>query len=213
MAKIIGIMGESGAGKTTSLCKLPPTETFYIDADKKGLPWRGWREQYSREAKNYLKTDDPNLILAAIQKIANGGLPYHYIVIDTINAIMIGDEGRRRKDKNYDKWSDLAWAIVDIIDHSNELNEDITVIMIAHSETIMDDNGYMFTRIKTSGKKLSKIVVESKMNTVLLAKHDAAGYKLYPHAPNSTAKCPIGAIEEECIDNDIMLVLEALKDY
>ena len=35
MSKAILIIGESGAGKTTSLRNLPPKETFYIDADKK----------------------------------------------------------------------------------------------------------------------------------------------------------------------------------
>ena len=36
MAKAICIIGESGAGKTTSLRNLDPKETYYIDADKKG---------------------------------------------------------------------------------------------------------------------------------------------------------------------------------
>ena len=36
MAKVIGVIGESGAGKTTSLRNLDPKTTFYIDCDKKG---------------------------------------------------------------------------------------------------------------------------------------------------------------------------------
>ena len=39
MARIIGIMGESGAGKTTSMRNLDPASTYYIDCDKKGLSW------------------------------------------------------------------------------------------------------------------------------------------------------------------------------
>lgn len=35
MAKAICIIGESGAGKTTSLRNLIPNETYFIDADKK----------------------------------------------------------------------------------------------------------------------------------------------------------------------------------
>ena len=35
MANIIGIMGESGAGKTTSMRNLDPKTTYYIDCDKK----------------------------------------------------------------------------------------------------------------------------------------------------------------------------------
>ena len=49
MANIIGIMGESGAGKTTSMRNLDPKTTYYIDCDKKGLSWRGWKKQYNAE--------------------------------------------------------------------------------------------------------------------------------------------------------------------
>ena len=44
MANVICIAGESGSGKTTSLRNLNPAETYIIDADKKGLSWRGWKK-------------------------------------------------------------------------------------------------------------------------------------------------------------------------
>ena len=72
MAKVIGIIGESGSGKTTSMEGLDPKTTIYIDADKKGLSWKGWRKQYNSEAKNYIKTDIPQVIMTALWKI-NGG--------------------------------------------------------------------------------------------------------------------------------------------
>lgn len=49
MSKVICIMGESGSGKTTSMRNLDPKSTYYIDADKKGLSWKGWRKQYNKE--------------------------------------------------------------------------------------------------------------------------------------------------------------------
>lgn len=58
MAKVIAIMGESGSGKTTSMRNLNPETTYYIDCDKKGLSWRGWREQY-KSGVNYTATDFP----------------------------------------------------------------------------------------------------------------------------------------------------------
>lgn len=60
MSKVICIAGESGSGKTTSLRNLPPDQTYYIDCDKKGLSWKGWRDQYNKEKKNYKATDDAN---------------------------------------------------------------------------------------------------------------------------------------------------------
>ena len=55
MSKVICIAGESGSGKTTSMRNLDPKSTYYIDADKKGLSWKGWRKQYNKENKNYLR--------------------------------------------------------------------------------------------------------------------------------------------------------------
>ena len=52
-AKVLGVMGESGSGKTTAMRNLDPAVTFYIDCDKKGLNWKGWRKQYSPDQMNY----------------------------------------------------------------------------------------------------------------------------------------------------------------
>ena len=43
MAKTILIIGESGSGKTTAMRNLDPATTIYIDADGKGLSWKGLR--------------------------------------------------------------------------------------------------------------------------------------------------------------------------
>ena len=38
------------------------------------------------------------------------------LVIDTLNGIMVADEMRRAKEKGYDKWTDLAVSVYDIVD-------------------------------------------------------------------------------------------------
>ena len=87
------------------------------------------------------------------------------------------------------------------------------MIIVAHSETISDDNGYLFTRIKTNGRKLDKIVLESKLTTVLLADQKDGRYIFHTHADRSTVKSPIGCFDEDEIDNDVTLVIKALEDY
>ena len=57
MSKVVCVAGESGSGKTTSMRNLDPKTTLYIDCDKKGLSWKGWRSQYNSENQNYIKTD------------------------------------------------------------------------------------------------------------------------------------------------------------
>lgn len=215
MSKIIAVMGESGAGKTTSMRNLDPKTTMYIDCDKKGLSWKGWREQYNKENKNYIVSDDPDYVLKMVQMVSNSPDFQHIkvIIIDTLNGLMVADEMRRMKEKGYDKWQDLAASVYNLVDKALTFRDDLTIVFTAHTQTDREDSGYMFTHIKTSGKKLDKIVLESKFPVVLLAKVMDGAYKFETKADNSTAKVPMGAIEEQYIDNDITKVIDALKDY
>lgn len=215
MANILCVMGESGSGKTSAMRNLDPATTYYIDCDKKGLSWRGWRAQYNPEAKNYAKTDDQQYVLRLLHAINDKESTKHIktVIVDTMNGIMVADEMRRSKEKGYDKWLDLAVAIYDIIDYALTMRDDLTVIFVAHTQTDHDENGYMFTRIKTSGKKLDKITLESKFPVVLLAKVIDGKHVFETKANFSTAKTPMGAFEEQYIDNDIAEVLKALAEF
>ncbi len=210
---ILCVMGESGAGKTTSMRNLDPATTYYIDCDKKGLSWRGWRQQYNAEKKNYCKTDDQTKVLALLQGINTKATQIKTVVIDTINGLMIADEMRRSKEKGYDKWLDLASAIYDIIDYALTVRDDLNVIFVAHTQTDREESGYMFTHIKTSGKKLDKITLESKFPVVLLAKTIDGRHVFETKANFSTSKTPMGAFTEPVIDNDIAEVLKVLNEF
>ncbi len=208
-------MGESGSGKTTSMRELDPKTTFYIDCDKKGLSWKGWRDQYGFEKKNYMATDVIGTVENILDKINTQENMKHIkvVVIDTLNGLMVADEVRRMKEKNYDKWVDLAQCVWELIDKLYTLRDDLTVIVVCHSQTQKDEDGYIFTRIKTSGKKLDKLCVESKLTTVLYAVVKDGEYVFQTHSNNSTAKTPLGAFEEDEIPNNIVNVLKALEDY
>ncbi len=213
MSKVICIMGESGSGKTTAMRNLNPAETFYIDADKKGLSWRGWRKQYNLESKNYICTDDPNTVFILLNRISKNQLHIKNVVVDTINGIMVGDEMRRSKEKGYDKWTDLAACIWGIVDVAYTLRDDLNIIFLAHAQTERDDSGYQFTRIKTSGKKLDKICLESKFTVVLYAKTRDGRYVFETSANHSTAKTPMGMFETNEIENDVTIVLNAMEEF
>ena len=131
----------------------------------------------------------------------------------TLNGLMVADEVRRMKEKGFDKWQDLAQCIWQLLDKAQGLRDDLTVIFVCHSQTQKEDDGYTFTRIKTSGKKLDKLCIATKLTTVLHSVAQGGEYKFKVHADNSTAKSPLGAFEADEIDNDITLVLKALKDY
>ena len=123
MANVIGVMGESGSGKTTSMRNLNPKETFYIDCDKKGLNWKGWRKQYNEENKNYFKSDSFSIVERLLVKINTEDQfkKIKYVVIDTLNGVMVAEEMKILAMQYGDKrsaWSDLAqngWSIINKI--------------------------------------------------------------------------------------------------
>ena len=213
MAKIICVMGESGAGKTTSMRNLDPSTTYYIDCDKKGLSWKGWKKQYNESNKNYYVTDNQGDVLGIMQGINNQRPNIKTIIVDTLNGIMVADEMRRSKEKGFDIWLDLAVAVYGIVDYALTMREDITVIFVCHSQTVRDDSGYMFTSIKTNGQKLSKIGLETKFPIVLYAKCVDGQYLFETQANFSTAKTPMGMFAEKTIPNDIAEVLKAIEVY
>ena len=230
MSKTIALMGISGSGKSSSIRTLDPETTFYIDADGKGLTWKGWKEQYNKEKGNYFKTNYPQMVerwlywLNGQQRADNGevteaknknGLKFKVVVIDTLNALMIAEEQRQMKNKGYDKWADLAANIWNILELALTLRDDLTVVFTAHTETVSDDNGIVETHIATSGRKLRKMVPESKINTVLLAEiNDAGEHVFVAKRQNTTAKEGfMDAFENDEMPNDLKAVIEKLEEF
>ena len=136
------------------------------------------------------------------------------IVVDTLNTCMVDKEIKGMKENGYGKWIDLTQFVWDCIETAGKQRADLTIIFIMHSETVRDDFGYSFTRVKTNGRKLEKLVPESLFGTVLLAKKNEENrYVFETQSQNSTAKSPMGAFESFEIDNDMAMVLKALEDF
>ena len=214
MSKLICVMGESGSGKTTAMRTLDPKTTYYVDCDGKGLAWKGWRKQYHSEAKNYTVSRDIPKITKLIVDISEKKTETKTIVVDTLNTCMVDKEIKGMKENGYGKWIDLTQFVWDCIEIAGKQRADLTIIFIMHSETVRDDFGYSFTRVKTNGRKLEKLVPESLFGTVLLAKKNEENrYVFETQSQNSTAKSPMGAFESFEIDNDMAMVLKALEDF
>ncbi|NPD33082.1 AAA family ATPase [Eggerthellaceae bacterium zg-997] len=215
MATLIGVMGESGSGKTTSLRNLDPASTIIVDADGKGLSWRGWRAQYSAEARNYTRLSGQDEICDLLRAVSGGAPHVRVVVIDTLNGVMVADEYARRREKGYDKWADLAWAVWDIVTVPLALRDDLTVIVTAHAQTERDESGYSFSRIKTSGRKLDKLGIETKLQALLHAKCVDGEYVLGTGvgSSESTAKTPMGLYEAQAIPSDMAQVVRDLEAY
>lgn len=220
MSKSILIIGESGSGKTTAMRNLDPETTFYIDVDGKGLSWKGWREQYNKEAKNYwrpLEGTHASLnagerVISTMYNISEKSPHIKTIVVDTLNTLML-DREMTDTSKSFQKWTDIASDGYGVCMMANRLRDDLTVIIIGHAETVTEETGRTITRMKTNGRKLEKIVLESLFTTVLLADYQDGEYIFITRSKDTTAKAPMGAFTEPTVPNDMAQVLEALEDF
>lgn len=220
MATLVFIVGRSGMGKSTSLRNLNPDETVIINTDQKALPFKKFQEKYNEKKGNYLKSSNPSEVLEKLKE-AHKNPKIKTAVIDTWSRIMtdfVMNKGFRNN-SGFEKWAKLSGSQYDLINTINEkMRDDLVVYLFAHPETIYDEDGFANERIAVQGKQLEKMAPESFSTIVLYAEvqTDPSGNKhLFrtKSSGNDTCKTPIDMFKEEFIDNDLVLVNQAIKEY
>lgn len=230
MAKLIGIFGFSGDGKTTSTIISPdgsydfgdkyngldPETHMIINCDKKELPFPG--NMWTKEKQNYVITDDIKLIKQAMEFAAKNP-KIKSLSIDTLNSYLTFREFNDRKKMTFDQWRDLALDIIELTDIANTiLRPDQIVYFFGHVELITDIDGNERKVLATTGKKLKKIFPESLMPIVLFTRVESGldgnnTYYFETRANKSSAKTPIGMIEEFLIPNSLKLIDTKVREY
>ena len=220
MAHLVFIVGKSGMGKSTSLRNLNPDETFIINTDRKALPFKKFSEKYNKEKENYLESSNTTEVIAALRK-AHKDPKIKTVVIETWSRIMtdfVMSKGFRGN-SGFEKWAQLSGSQYDLINTINEkMDKDMVVYLFAHPETIYDDDGYANERIAVQGRQLEKFAPESFSSIVLYAEVESLpGENRHnfrtKSSGNDTCKSPIGMFEEDSIDNDLVIVNKAIKNY
>lgn len=174
MATVVQISGLPGSGKTFGAYTLNPDHTYIIQADKKGLPWAGWKKQYNKEKKNYAETSEAATIYKLAKGVAENRPEVDVIVIDTINSIMSDYEMAQRKQSTFDKWMELAAQVYDLMGLLRDIpRDDLIIYVMAHIEPY-EVEGETFWRTKTNGQKLTKLNLNSRLN-----------YNLYTHVEHN----------------------------
>ena len=80
-SKLVGIVGETGTGKSTSIKHLNPEETYIINVAKKELPFKGSEKLYNTEKKNYKEVDDANEISRLLKTISEKATHIKNVII------------------------------------------------------------------------------------------------------------------------------------
>jgi hypothetical protein len=222
MAHLAFVVAKSGSGKSTSLRNCPPESTVIVNTDQKPLPFKKFQEKFSEEKGNYLKSSDTNAIIAKLKE-AHKNPDVKIFVIDTWSRVMTDFvmSPAFRSDKGFDKWAKLSGGQYDLLNTINEkVRDDMNVYLMCHPETFRDESGFEVQRIAVQGKQLEKFAPESFSSIVIYAEKIPGGqgkpteFKFRTHSTgDDTCKTPMDMFEEDLIDNDIMLIDKAIREY
>jgi hypothetical protein len=218
-SKLIGIVGETGTGKSTAIKHLNPEETYIINVAKKELPFKGSEKLYSTENKNYKEVDDPVEVTRLLKTLSEKAKHIKNIVIEDSNYLM----GFRMVDKatevGYTKFSVMAKDMVDMFRTARRLRDDLVIFYFSHPETIEDSGEIIGYKIKTAGKLIDNQVLLEGLLTVCLYTDvedtkDGANYSFLTNRyRKSPAKSPDGMFDKIKIPNNLQLVKDAIVEY
>lgn len=192
------VLGHSGSGKSASMRNCTADRFGIINVQSKPLPFK-------TDLKTY-DTDNYEDIVNALQK---GKTPS--FVIDDSQYLMSHEFMYRANEKGYDKYSQIGTNFFRLLEAIRHLPNDRIVYLMHHIE--LDDVGR--EKAKTVGKMVDNyIVVEGCFTIVLKAIATNKGYYFTTKTNgNDCVKTPIGMFSDEQIDNDLVFVDDAIRDF
>ena len=219
-SKLIGIVGPTGTGKSTSVKHLDPKETYIINVAKKELPFKGAEKLYNVDNKNYKEVDDATEITRLLKTISEKAPHIKNIIIEDSNYIMGFNMMAKATEIGFTKFTLMARDMVDLFREARRLRDDLKVFYFTHPETIEDGGEIIGYKIKTAGKMIdNQIVLEGLLTVCLYTQVDenrdgtvnysfvTNRYKKYP------AKSPDGMFTEIKIPNNLQQVVDSIDAY
>ncbi|HBV9941918.1 AAA family ATPase [Klebsiella quasipneumoniae subsp. quasipneumoniae] len=212
------ILGDSGAGKSYSLRNFTPDEVILLQCIPKMLPFRatGWKlngkelPDGSVQRGNIIRFDAWDAVLDSINRMVLSKTR-RVLVIDDFQVVMQHENMMRAYQTGYQKFTEMADHVWQIIMAATRLPDDFRVYFLAHTE---ESDGKI--RMKTTGKMLNeKLTPEGYFSIVLRAiKKDGKHVFLIKGDDNDTAKAPPDLFPELTeMDNDLKAVDVAITEF
>ena len=219
-SKLIGIVGSTGTGKSTSIKFLDSKETYIINTAKKELPFKGADKLYNTENKNYKEVDDITEITRLLRTISEKAPHIKNVVIEDSNYMMSFRMAEKATEVGFTKFTILAKDMVELFREARKLRDDLKVFYFTHPETIEDGGEIVGYRIKTSGKMLDNQINLEGLFTICLYTHvdeNKDGSASYNFVTNRfkkyPAKSPDGMFSEIKVPNNLQLVVNTIDEY
>ena len=220
MGKLIVVIGASGSGKSSSLRNLDPASTFVITPNSKPLPFRGSKTKYNKTNKTLAVVKTlPGL--GVILKSINDNAPHiKTVIIEDFNHQLTARVMADANKAGFSKWGQLAQDTYNALLQSEETyRDDMTIVVLAHSETTVDSNGVSKTSLATVGKMLDNQVKIPSYATYMFHAIIRDGEDGPEHvfqtntADGREAKSSMGCFDSLFVPNDLNEILTTINNY
>lgn len=204
MATPVLIIGKSGSGKSTSMRNCIDKEDWnLIRVLNKPLPFKGkingWStDDYQTVKKCLAQSKAKNIVLDDAGYLITNMFMTKHSSAGSGNGVFT----------LYNQIGDHFWNLIQYI---VKLPEDKIVYVIMHEDT----NDFGQIKPKTIGKLLDEKVCIEGMFTIVLRCIEESGKHLFvtQSADGAVSKSPIGMFEDLTIDNDLLIVEKAIREY
>lgn len=212
MAEGILILAKSGKGKTTSLRNLNPDDVMVIQPRKKRLPfphkdWKPWDKKTS--TGSIFQTNTFSGVAAVLTKMEAVGKKV--VIIDDFVYIMAQRVMDTIDEKGYDKWTQLASDFNELTNHIENMNADMRVYVMTHTDT--NDMGEV--KMKTAGKLIDNLLTPEGMFTIVLGmtKTDENSFFITNGSTMDPYKSPMDMFKDKQIPNDLKEVDDRICEF
>lgn len=219
-SKLVGIIGATGSGKSTSIKHLDPKETYIINVAKKELPFKGSENMYNLENRNYKEVDEITEITRLLKTISEKAEHIKNVIIEDSNYMMAFRMAEKATEVGYTKFTILAKDMVDLFREARKLRDDLKIFYFTHPETIEDGGEIVGYKMKTSGKMLDNQITLEGLFTICLytfVEENKDGSSTYGFLTNRykkyPAKSPDGMFDEIKISNNLQVVVDKINNY
>ncbi|NOQ31136.1 MAG: AAA family ATPase [Helicobacteraceae bacterium] len=212
---VVGIIGDSGTGKSSMLETLTPERTCILNTENKPLPMRNFNKFNNIMVTSFKKL---SATLDALSKPENVE-KYDYVVLDSFTSTC--ETVHRYANKvytGYEIWGQYNEMIVDILIKLKALKQQVFIIALPEQKAEQFGETKSYARIK--GKELKYGFFEKELAIVLYTNpiyDDDTDEMLdveMDYVPNkrNSAKAPRGLFESKP-KNDAKFIADAIENY
>ena len=212
MAEAILVIAKSGSGKTTSLRNMNPDEVMIIQPRKKRLPfphknWKKWDKDTATGSLFQVNTFSG--VQAVLNKMEEVGKKV--VVIDDFVYLFSQKVMDDIDIKGYDKWNEIGLEFNNMMNHIENLDENMRIYILTHSD--VNDLGQI--KMKTAGKLIDNLLTpEGYFNIVFgMTKNDNGAFFITNGTSLDPYKSPMGMFKDKQIPNDLKDVDDKICDF